>query len=301
MSVRLILDTDIGTDVDDALALVYALRHPDIDLVAVTTVADDVVRRAHIARKLLRMAGREDVEVAPGVGWERSPSGRRSWFGHEGEGLLQDADTAETFGRHGVDVLLERTAQEPLEIAVVGMQSNMAAAVDRDPTFPSRAGRVHVMGGVFAPVRFGEHVAPPTEHNLIVDPEASMRALNAGFDIVYTPLDVTVHAHLQMKHLHALRDSGDELCQALVPMLELWRKHARYPGETAALLHDPLAVACAVDRSFVTVERMPVTVALHDGVARTFVDRAGGREADVLTSVDGPAFADHWLEVALSG
>src|SRR5919109_375960 len=99
MAVRLILDTDIGTDVDDALALAFALRHPDIDLVAVTTVADDVVKRAHIARRLLRLAGRDDIEVAPGIGWDKSPSGRVSWAGHEGEGLLEPSDEEHDFAR----------------------------------------------------------------------------------------------------------------------------------------------------------------------------------------------------------
>lgn len=295
----MILDTDIGSDVDDALALAFALRHPDIDLVAVTTVADDTVRRAHIARKLLRLAGHDDIEVAPGVGWTEGPAGRRSWLGHEGDDFLEDADTTLSFERDGVDLLLEATERERLEIAVVGMQTNIAHAVDRDGTFAERVGRLHVMGGVFAPIMVGQGRVPPSgDHNLMVDPDSSLRSLNAGFEIVYTPLDVTVQAPLLVRHLDALRD-GDDLCRALVPMLELWRRHARYPGDVAALLHDPLAVTCAVDRSFVTIERLPVTVAMHDGVARTFVDPVAGRDADVATSVDGAAFADFWLETVL--
>ena len=69
---KLILDTDIGTDVDDALALAFALRHPELDLRAVTTVSGDTVRRARIAKKLLLLAGRDDIEVAAGERGEQS-------------------------------------------------------------------------------------------------------------------------------------------------------------------------------------------------------------------------------------
>ena len=295
----MILDTDMGTDVDDALALAFALRHPDIELVAVTTVADDVVRRAQIAQKLLRIAGCDDIEVAPGVGWTEPPASRRSWGGHEGVGFLDADDEARTFERDGVALLLEETRDGDIEIATVGMQSNVAAAVERDPSLRARVARLDVMGGAFAPIIVGGVERPPAfDHNLIVDPAASLRSLNAGFEAMYTPVDVTVQAPLRTSHLEALGD-GDELCRALVPMLELWRNHANYPDDTAALLHDPLAVACAVDRSFVTVERLPVTVAMHDGAVRTFIDPVQGREADVVTSVDAKPFADFWLETVL--
>lgn len=299
MSVRLILDTDIGSDVDDALALAFALRHPEIDLVAVTTVADDTVRRAHIARKLLRIAGRDDVEVGPGVGWEESPSGRMSWFGHEGEGLLEPDDEVATYARSAVDLLLEETQKSGVEIATIGMQSNIAAAVERDPALPERVERLDVMGGVFAPVRIGDGVVPPSiDHNLDVDMPASISSLGAGFRTMYVPVDVTVQAPLLKSHLEKLRD-GDDLCRALARLIAVWTSVAKPPGDVVALLHDPLAVACTVDRRFVTSETMPVTVAMHDGIVRTFIDRAAGRDAEVITSVDGTAFADFWLETVL--
>lgn len=299
MTTRLVLDTDLGTDVDDALALAFVLRHPNVDLAAVTTVADDVRRRAHIAAELLRLAGRDDVEVAPGVGWTDPPAGRRSWFGHEGEGLLGPDEPPPGFVRDGVTLLLEETASVPTEVATVGMQSNIAAALDRDATFAGRMPRLHVMGGVFAPILVGRGELPPSsDHNLAVDPDASLRALNAGMKMTYVPLDVTVRAPLRRRHLEALR-SGDDLCRALASLVDVWTRVAPMPDDIVAILHDPLTVACAVERRFVTTETMPVTVALHEGAVRTFVDRVAGREAEVVTSVDGEAFADFWLETVL--
>lgn len=300
MAVRMILDTDIGTDVDDALALAFALRHPDIDLVAVTTVADDVVRRARIALELLRLAGRDDVEVAPGVGWTEPPAGRTSSLGHEGEGLLHADGEPPAFPRDGVSLLLEESARSSVEIATVGMQSNIAAALERDPGFADRIGRLDVMGGVFAPIRLGRGELPPsTDHNLMVDPGASIRALNAGIPTTYVPLDVTVHAPLRRTHLDRLRQ-GDDLCRALALLIDVWIRVARLPEDLAAFLHDPLTVACAVDRRFVTSEKLPVTVAMHESTVRTFVDHAAGVEAEVIRSVDADGFADFWLETVLA-
>jgi purine nucleosidase len=300
MPTRLILDTDIGTDVDDALALAFALRHPEIDLVAVTTVADDAVRRADIVRKLLQIEGRDDIEVAPGLGWEECPApGRKSWFGHEGEGLLEDTDEPGTYARDAVSLLLEETTKAPVEIAVVGMQSNIAAAVAKDDAFAERVSRLDVMGGVFAPITVGQGVIPPSaDHNLMIDPDASVRALNAGMNTMYVPLDVTVQAPLLKHHLERLR-TGDDLCRALARLIDVWMDVAKMPGDVVAILHDPLTVACVVDRRFVASEMLPVTVAIHEGAVRTFIDRAEGREAEVITSVDGERFADFWLETVL--
>ncbi|HUH08060.1 MAG TPA: nucleoside hydrolase, partial [Egibacteraceae bacterium] len=72
------LDTDIGTDVDDALALAFAVRHPDIELRAVTTVSGDTRRRARIAATLLSLAGRDDIEVAAGLDTPPTAPGRRA-------------------------------------------------------------------------------------------------------------------------------------------------------------------------------------------------------------------------------
>lgn len=295
----LVLDTDIGTDVDDALALAYALRHPGLEVRAVTTVSGDAVARAHLAARLLAIAGRDDVTVAAGVGGFTD----RAWLGHEGEGLPAGPEVP-VDARHAVDVLLELShADAPPAVATVGMQSNLAAAAARDPIYPQRVPRLAVMGGVFAPVHFHGTVLPPArDHNLVTDPEGAVASLGAPFPTRYVPLDVTFRVMLRTRHLDVLR-SGDELCRALAALADVWRGvlHARgggrVPDDVVAYLHDPLTVACALDPPFVAIERRPVTVALHHGVPRTFIDPLEGREADVVTDVDADAFVEHWLAV----
>ena len=304
MALSLILDTDIGTDVDDALALAFALRHPDIDLRAVTTVSGDAVKRARIARKLLELAGRDDVEVAAGVPSPLHPNGRSAWSGHEGERLLEGDEELEISPRDAVTLLLEE-CRAGCEIATVGMQSNVAAAIERDESFPARVRRLAVMGGLFARGDFhGVPVTPADEHNLNVDPEAALRSLNAPMPKLYVPGDVTLHTFLTAEQLERLR-RADPLCQGLAQLTDIWAPILHYitggrmPRDHVAILHDPLTVACMVDTRFVTIEEMPVMVALQDGNVRTFVDPVAGQPAQVVRSVDGPAFGAFFLETVL--
>jgi purine nucleosidase len=305
MTIPLILDTDIGTDVDDALALAFALRHPDIDLRAVTTVSGDTDRRARIAKKLLLLGGRDDIEVAAGERGEQSQPHRRAEHGHEDAMLGDDARDLSISPRDGVSLLIESSEAEPLEVATVGMQSNIAAALERDPSFAGNVSRLIVMGGVFAPVRFLDTELPPSvDHNLNVDQPASLRALSAGFPTLYVPADVTMGAWLTAEQHETLR-KGDALCRELARELDVWVPHFQsmgrgiIPPDYAALLHDPLAVACTVDRRFVTSVTTRVTVTMHRGHVRTFIDEAGGDHAEIITSVDWRGFGQFWLETVL--
>ena len=308
MPVPLLIDTDIGSDVDDALAVAYALRHPDLDLRAVITVSGDAVRRAVIARKLLQIAGCDDVEVAAGIGGDPGEGGRGAEMGHEGEVILEPGEQLALSDRDGVSLLLEETARHhaggaPLTVATIGMQTNVAAALDREQALVEWVGRLAVMGGVFAPVRTaGATLGPEIDHNLNVDQQSALRSLNAGFDTLFVPCDVTMSTWLRRSHLDRLR-GGDRLCRLLADMVAAWAStmarlaRGRMPADAVALLHDPLTVACLVEPGFVTAERCPVTVAVHGGHARTFVDPVAGRPAEVVRSCDAAGFADHLVDV----
>jgi len=301
-----ILDTDTGTDVDDALAIAFAVRHPELDLGAVTTVSGDTMRRARIAKKLLVLAGRDDIEVAAGIRGDEHAQ-RRSEAGHEDDMLGPWTDELALSERDGVSLLLEECAAHRYEVCTVGMQSNVAAALERDPSFADDVPRLTVMGGVFAPVKFFDVDLPPSvDHNLNVDQQASLRALNARMEALYVPCDVTFHTWLKAPQVERLR-SGDALCGELARQIDIWanrpqrRNLEMIPSDHVCLLHDPLAVACMTPAGgrFVRTERMPVTVALHQGIVRTFVDPAAGVEAEVVTGVDADAFAEFWLETVL--
>jgi purine nucleosidase len=306
MGVPLILDTDIGTDMDDALALAYALRHPKIDLHAVTTVSGDTRLRARLARKLLDLAGAPEVEVAAGLATPTGPGRRDPWAGHEGEGVLEPGEELPLSERDAVEVLV---ADAPgRTVATIGMPTNVAAAFAREPALPRRVRRLAVMGGIFSLTRSDSITFwPSTDHNLNVHPEASVAALNAGAPALYVPLDVTARTYVTREHQEALR-GGDDLCAAIARLIDVWAPFmhrivgdGRIPAHVVGALHDPLTVACLVDKRFVTIERLPVTVVEVDGIARTFVDPVCGHHADVVRSVDADGFVRHLVDLLLAG
>jgi purine nucleosidase len=309
---RIILDTDIGTDVDDALALAFALRHPEVDLAAVTTVSGDTHLRGQIAARLLALAGRSGIEVAAGVReplLRQGPATGGFWAGHEGQGLLEEGEDLPLSPRHGVDLLVESLRAEEMEVVTIGPQSNLAAALVKEPGIAGRISHLTVMGGFFHACELDGRAVPPTvDYNLNADPEAAVKALSAPIPTTFVPADVTMRAWLLEKDLHCLEESKDLLAQALVRLVRIWTPLQRrlleflgVPAQTApvAILHDPLAVATVVDRRFVKTERLKMTVAIVEGNVRTFLDPAAGREVEVVTDVDARAFAEFWLETVL--
>src|SRR5207237_8335416 len=152
--VSVVLDTDIGSDVDDAIALAFAMRHPRVDLRAVTTVSGDTTLRARLARRLLALGGQSAVPVGAGLASPTGP-GSPAWFGHEGVGVIEQGQDESQPG-DGVDLLLDRV-DAASQLVTIGPLSNVEAALDRDPSFTGRLRCMATMGGCLAPVR-GETV-----------------------------------------------------------------------------------------------------------------------------------------------
>lgn len=298
MPVPVVIDTDIGSDVDDALAIALAVRHPELELRAVTTVSSQPDVRAGLAAALLDAACASHVPVAVG----RSVAGDdRNVIGAEHTGRLVPSSQAP----YGDAVELLAGVAPDTAIATIGQQTNLAAAVRRDPRLARRARELTVMGGSFAPFRTpdGQVHGAERDWNLVLDPTGAVESLALGWRrLRYVPIDVTFRTVLTRGHVDRLRD-GDDLCRLLADLLDGWRArvHTSAPPGFAALLHDPLTVACVAECAYVHVERLPVTVMLDDhGLAHTVVDPVEGRAADVVRSVDAPAFADWMVETLLS-
>jgi inosine-uridine nucleoside N-ribohydrolase len=298
MTVPLVIDTDIGSDVDDAIALALAVRHPGLDLRGVTTVSSQPDVRAGLVTALLEVAGAPDVPVAVGCS---VPGDDRNVIGEEHTDRLASGAT----GQPADAVELLAGVDRETAIATIGQQTNLAAAVQRDPLVARRARELTVMGGSFAPFRTpdGEVRAAEADWNLVLDPAGAVASLAQGWRrLRYVPIDVTFRTVLTRGHVDRLRE-GDDLCRLLAELVDGWRArvHRSAPPEFAALLHDPLAVACVAECAYVHVERLPVTVMLDDrGLACTVVDPVEGRDAEVVRAVDAPGFADWLVETLLS-
>jgi len=290
---RIVLDTDMGSDVDDALCLALALASPEVELVAVTHVARNTELRARISRRLLDLAGRQDIPVFAGCSAPlTSGKSRFVWFGHEGKGILDDADAPRVAGAHAVDALVDLChAHDDLELVAVGPLTNVASALARAPELARRVAQLTLMGGHLRHAEHAGRVYPfGVDYNLCSDPDASLRVLRSGMRTRLVPVDVTFQTWLTESDVRLLEARRDPLHRALAAALRIWMN----PGNVA-FLHDPLALACAFDESFCTFEDLFIEATIENGVFRTRERPPGTPAAFPMrcaTAVDGERFRD---------
>ncbi len=296
-----LLDTDVGTDVDDAIALALMLASPEIDLRAVTTVSGDVRLRGRIARKLLALGGRSDVPVAAGV---RDPVLRQRsffWLGHEGQGIVSGDETLPLAQQHGVDLFIDVVLRERPHVVAIGPLSNLAVAVMKEPAVIEAISHLTLMGGALG--RATALPVPALEYNLGSDPEAAVVVLSAGIPTTLIPLDVTWRVYFTTAELRRLRRSQSPLVQTVCDAIDVWAPLQRQffataPGfdpDTVAFLHDPLTVATLLDKSLVRMERLALRPAIVEGAFR-LIEEAGAPMVEAAVDVDAPSCVELVME-----
>ena len=314
MSVPLLFDTDIGSDVDDALALGVALASADaLDLVAVTTVAANVEGRARAAARLLGLAGRTDVEVCCGAVEAVIRKDRFVWRDIETAGYPDGPDAPIRDEPAAERIVRAAREHEGLEIAAIGPLTNLAHALALDPELPKRVARLHVMGGHVREVRIGDHVCPPgIDYNLCSDPEAAVMVLGAGFDTRLVTADVTLQTWLRTADIERLAAAPGAIPRLLADLVGIWTpiQHEIFTGlggtldaDNAAYTHDPLTVLARVDPGCLTFERVRIVPTIERGVLRTREapkDSGLGAEMEVATAVDPAAARRGILERLLT-
>lgn len=309
MARPLVLDTDMGSDADDALCLALALAAPELELLAVTCVGRESRLRASIARKLVELAGRPHVPVYAGCRVPLLGGAGYNWFGHEGHGILEPGVEPEIQRAHAVDALLELSQRRPgLEIAAVGPLTNLALALAKDPDFAARVSRLTVMGGHLREVSYRGRVFPfGVDYNLCSDADASLVVLRSGIPIRLVTADVTLRTWLRESDVRELEKSASPLNGALARAVRIWTPvqrelldpEPRDAFDNAAFLHDPLTLACVYDESFCRFETLEVEPAIENGVLRT-LERAAPSESTLpmrcATAVDAERFRSHFME-----
>ena len=288
MTTRVILDTDIGTDVDDCLALAVVLGSPELALEGVTCVYGDVDLRARMVRKLLRLHGVDRVPVLAGA--RRPLLGKRPvyWAGHEGKGLLEPGEDAQgPDPEHAVDFIVRTAMDNPgqIHLLAIGPLTNVALALLREPALADRLAGLTVMGGACrGPGSLHLAIA---EHNIRCDPEAAHVVLSSGIPLALVPLDVTTRVCIGHVGVARLHDVGTPFHAALAGQVE---RYPRYRERGQTYLHDPLAAAVMVEPGLVQWQDLDVVVELAG-------EHTAGATLMRLPTSDAPANARVALEV----
>lgn len=257
-----LIDTDIGTDADDAMALVYAVRS-GMDIVLVSTVHGDTGLRAAIAKKFLHLLG----STVPVVAGERKPLKQPTvyWTGIEGNGFV---DT-EWRGRiDGVEAIAETIrAHEGIDIAAIGPLTNIAKTFQQYPDLAAKVRHLYMMGNA---VQCGDHLhLNYRAHNFKADPEAADIVMASAVPKTIITTEVSKQLPLDVEELERLRDTGNPTLQYIHDSAKAWM---HYVGYTTAFLYDPLVVAHCGDGN-ITTRKIYGNVAVTAAVDPTFKGR----------------------------
>lgn len=276
-----VLDTDIGTDVDDILALVLLARAPEFRLVGVTTVYGDVTLRARMVRQVLDQMGRSDIPI--GIGASATRTNRPIfWAGHEGHGMPDLENTPVDTSLTAADLLRRASAEHAgqLDLFAIGPLTNVAAAIEADPEFASSLRHLYLMGGAFW--------MDKPEHNIKCDPEAAAIVFRSGIPTTVCGLDVTLRALLRESDMPRLREAKDGIGPMLEDQVRRWWAFIK---ATENHLHDPLAILPAVRPGLFRFEQCDVTVDVGGAESgRTRIANCGqGAAVTIAAEVDAAA------------
>jgi len=297
--IPVILDTDIGDDIDDTWALALALKSPELDVRLVVTDFGNTEHRAKIVARFLEIAGRTDIPIGIGVKENDGESSQAEW--------VKAYDLATYPGkvyRDGVQALVDvaMAAKEEVTLVAIGPPPNLKAALEREPRI---AGKIR-LAGMFGSLRrgYGGKPAPEAEWNVKANPAAARAVLGAAWkSAISTPLDTCGLVQLEGERYARVRDSRDLLARAVIENYRLWCrtkdwcvKDADYVAGKSSTLFDAVAVYLAISRDLVKVETMGVRVT-DEGMT---VPDPAARPLDWATEWRDLAGFEEWLTARLT-
>jgi purine nucleosidase len=282
---KVIFDTDPGTD--DAMALMLALNSPELDVRAVTVVPGNVTAKQGLenALRMMSLANRCDIPIAAGAQHPLFQKLITAEFWHGKNGLANielPPSKCKVDSRYGPDLIIEMVHAAPHEITLVpvGPLTNIALAVEKDPSIVPLVKEVIIMGGSIT----GGNSTAAAEANIYNDPEAAQIVFQAGWPLTMVGLDVGDKTLFSTKYLEQLGQShgpvNDFIYQVAHYLIDLAAKF----GSDGTPMYDPLAVGVAIDATLVKAPAMHVDVETRGEFTRgeTVANRHGAVERNVL-------------------
>jgi purine nucleosidase len=244
-----IIDTDIGDDIDDAFAVELALQSPEFRILGVTTAFGDTKLRAQLAERMLDAVGRSDIPVVAGV--ETTPRTKFTQAAY-----AEGGDAKQVQPGSAPDFILSEIRMHPGEITLIaiGPQTNLAEAIVKDPATFGKLKRIVMMGGsVYKGYKGG---APDPEWNILCDIPAAQKVFTSGVPLYVMPLDATI-LKLDTTDLNALFDHHTPITGQIHVLYDEWSGTIK---QTTPTLFDPMAVGFAADPALCPTTPLHLTV-----------------------------------------
>ncbi|MEO8616155.1 MAG: nucleoside hydrolase [Luteolibacter sp.] len=301
--IPVILDTDIGDDIDDTWALVMLLRCPELDVKLVTSTSWNPINRARHIAKVLDLAGRSDIPVGIGA---RIPEETHDPKGTIIFPWIQDypldayPGTVYQDGPQAVIDTIHQSSQ-PVTVIAIGPLSNLGEALKRDPSITRNSRFVGMFGSVYK----GYMDAPEacSETNVRLFTESCRNVFRSDWNKTITPLDTCGLVVLDGEDYAAIRRSSDPLIQELMKANDIFAKHVPWmkydPAERSSVLFDAVAIYLAYCEELLTMETLPLRI--DDGGFTRIDAEVGSPTRCALGWEDLEAFKKHLVSRLLNG
>ena len=260
--IPVILDTDIGTDIDDTWALALLLKCPELDVKLITTASGDTTERAKIVAKLLEIAKRIDIPIGIGLPLEPTPCFQQQW--------TKDYKLQSFPGmifENGISAITNTIlcSSEPITVISIGPLTNLASAILFEPEIMKNSSFV----GMFGSLRkgyFGK-VGAAAEYNVKLFPHACRKVFSSSWKKTIAPLDTSGVVQLKGEKYQAIRECKDVLTQAVVENYECWAKYyvnPLYKGfdpcKESSILYDLVPIYLSFSEKLLGIENLAITV-----------------------------------------
>ncbi|MCS7202342.1 MAG: nucleoside hydrolase [Dictyoglomus sp.] len=291
--IPVILDTDIGTDIDDTWALVMLLNSPELDVKLITTVSGDTYYRAKIVAKFLEIAERTDIPIGIGMGNPKdSLNFQEPW--------IKDFDLDRYKGKlyDGVDAIVDtiKNSKEPVTIISIGIATNIAKALEISPDIVKKSRFVGMHGSIYK--GYGGKEGREPEANVRYDVPSIRKVFSSNFlDKIITPLDTCGIVKLEGERYEKILNSENPLLKALIENYKIWSElvpwtKVDYQIESSTLF-DTVAIYLAYSQNFLEIE--PIKLKITDE-GLTVPDEDGEEIEVAIRWKNYEAFLNHLIE-----
>jgi len=279
---KVIIDTDIGDDVDDAFALALAVKSPELEILGVTTTFGETEVRAQIADRFLGEIGRTEIPVMAGKSTPtKNPMSQRRY--------AEEARLTKSSHGDAAEFILDQIRKHPGEITLIGIGPlmNVGAAIDRDAATFRKLKRVVIMGGSvrrgYGDLGYNEHVPPMPEWNILNDVPSAQKLFSSGVPLYVMPLDSTQLKLDEVKRAF-LFTRGTVVTDQLAILYHLW-------GQETPTLFDPMAVTFVLKPELCPVTPLHIRVD-ENGYTR---EEPGAPNAQVCLNSNAADFFQFYL------
>jgi len=279
-----ILDTDIGDDIDDTWALAFLLGTPQLDTRLVVTASDDTPTKTRLLAKILEKMGRTDVPIGTGVKNSDHKINQAKWLGDY---------TLENYPgkvhEDGVQAMIDLImgSDRPVTLIVIGPHTNIGEALRREPRIAEKTRVVSMFGSV--EIGYNGKPGRQPEWNVLKDVPAAKATFAAPWDITIAPLDTCGTLVLKGERFARVANSNNPLAKVTIENYREWANYDKHPQGHSSVLFDTEAVYLATDDAFCEMKTVKLSI---DDKGNTYPDENGRPVNCALAWKDKDAFEE---------